>query len=879
MPQGGSKLGGLADLAYGPVVAQPAPVARNNNAGAVWNDLADAADAIGKKLQPAVNDEAARQGAESVQRGPDGTIIAPKRGMIWTEADKAYENAAHLKYMNMAALDLQPKLLDLQQKYANDPQGFESGLDALITGATKNAPPQFQGPITDMLLESGKGVQASIIRQKQQRDVSQSLQTTDAAIEMDRNSLHGWARSGNMEDPQAQIALTRAEANMRAKAGNPLFNYAPANAEQDIAELRSQLKAETILGHVDDMYTRLGEKGAILESEKLLDDPALNISPAERNQITSQARQRIRELHAGTVEAGNELKRTVQYRIDDAIAAGEATGNGFAVLSVDEITRAFPENPQFSAQLIGKITAANEIHSLRKQVRMATPAQLSEMEARYNPEKNGGTSVPTGFNSVWSQFTAPHEGGYAASDGGGGPVNFGINQDANPDIDVKSLTPAKAAKLAKDRYWDKSGAEGLPADMAAIQFETAMNFGVDAAKDMLAKSGGDAKAYLALREAKFREIAKNPAKAKNLPTWLERNADLTNFVNGGNIADKVREYGAFQQAVSQRQVAINNDPAAYVLGARPDISAQLASKDPLVVQNGVRSLLTVQRDIGVPVPAVIDKQQTQAIVASFNNPPDPARRADHMLGLMGDLEGRYGQYYPQVMANLQKAGMPSEAIVLAQVKGDPAVGARMANAINAGRQTLRKITVAPEDIDAEVTKSLSDFNRTLVGQAGSAKAMATQMEAGQLYAYQLAQEGVPNPGARAVADIIGKHYTFADSYRVPSGIDPDQVENGARRLLRDLPEASIMAEQSLNDSRITPQTRQRISSQVLRSQGVWRTMPDDSGLYLAYPQNTGFIPARKTDGKVISFTWGQMTGAADTVPGQDMSDALLKGLN
>jgi hypothetical protein len=453
-------------------------------------------------------------------------------------------------------------------------------------------------------------------------------------------------------------------------------------------------------------------------------------------------------------------------------------------------------------------------------------------------------------------------------------VNFGINQGANPDLDVKNADPgpgrATSPRTAISRPQRRRQVAALP--LAAVQFDTAINMGVDEAKNLLAKSNGDVKTYLALREARYREIAKNPAKAKDLPTWLQRNADLSNFVSGGDIANKVREYSAFQDAVAHRQEAITKDPAAYVLGARPDISTQLSSKDPLVVQNGIRSMIAIQRDIGVPVPAVMSKPQVQAIVSAFNNPPDPEHRADTMLGIMGDLETRYGQYYPDVMRDLQKAGMPSEAIALAQVKNDPAVASRMALAVNAGRETLRKITLAPEDIDKEVNQSLSAYKRTLVGRLGAAHSIAQQQGAAQLYAYQLAQEGVSNPGQRSVSDIISKHYTFNSSYRVPTGIDPDAVENGARQLLRELPETAILPEGSLHDPRVTPETLQRISSQVLHGEGVWLTLPDDSGLYLAYPQNTGFIPGRLANGKTIQFSWGQLTGASGRNPMRDISN-------
>jgi hypothetical protein len=988
MSQAGSKLGGLPDLQYGPVVVQPAPVATSSHAGAAWTALADAAEDIGKRFQPALDEIAARKGSESIQRDAQGNLIAPAEHTVFTEADKAYENAAHLKYMNEAALDLQPKISDLQAKYANDPQGFKTGLDALITGATKNAPPQFQGPITSMLLESGQAAQSTLLRQKQARDVNASLQTTDAAIEADRNALHGFARSGSLDDPQAQLAITRMTANIRAKAGNPLFNYAPAQAEQDISELQSQLKGESILGHVDDMYTRLGEKGAIAESEKLLDDPALNISPQERNQLSAQARQRIREMHAGTINEQQELQRQIEFRQDDALSAALATGKWTDVLSPDDITRAYAGNPQRAAQLIGRLNAGAEIYSMRKEVTMASPARLAELEAKYNPEKSGAADVPAGFNSVWSKFTAPHEGGFSAHDGGqqppmylagpkpegmteqgnidlnarpvvknkdgsistvrsitvedgkgavliptvignkvvsnaeaiayykktgenlgkfttekqadayaqglheqqakayGSPVNMGINQGANPDIDVKNLTPAQAAQIAKDRYWTPSGADALPPALAAVQFDTAFNMGVPAAKDLLQQSGGDVPTYLKLREQHYRDIAKDPTKAANLPNWLQRNADLSNFVSGGDIANKVREYGAFQEAVAHRQQALKDDPAGYVLGARPDISQQLSSKDPATVQNGVRSLLAVQRDIGAPTSDVLSKGAAQVIINEFNNPADPEHRAQGMNDVIEAMAQRYGSYFPQVMTELTRKGMPDEAYALLLTRGDPGTATRMANAIN-NRKALDKLMDGnpdKKDVDQGVTSALADLSKTVSAQGDGPATMARLTSAARVYAYQLVQEGVPAGKAAETAahDVISQHYTVQGSYRVPKGIDADAVSSGASDFQAKIGDKDLMPMGTFASPTASAETKQQMTAQIARRKAIWVTTPDEGGLQLVWPMELGYAPVRDAKGAPIRRTWGQLQSGNKGVQAPPEGagwDTILKGLN
>jgi len=143
-----------------------------------------------------------------------------------------------------------------------------------------------------------------------------------------------------------------------------------------------------------------------------------------------------------------------------------------------------------------------------------------------------------GFDKFYASFVAPHEGGYTGNDANGNPANFGINQGANPDIDVAALDQPTAEQILYQRYWLASGADQLPAALAMVQGDTAINMGVKAANDLLAQSGGDADAYLELRASKYQSIAAaNPDKANYLPLWLARNEDLRNLIHGNDGAD------------------------------------------------------------------------------------------------------------------------------------------------------------------------------------------------------------------------------------------------------------------------------------------------------------------------------------------------------
>jgi lysozyme family protein len=152
---------------------------------------------------------------------------------------------------------------------------------------------------------------------------------------------------------------------------------------------------------------------------------------------------------------------------------------------------------------------------------------------RMNGVPVGGVpSAGDGFQRAMA-FVFPHEGGYNKNDGNGHPVNLGINQGANPDVDVKNLTKDQAAQIYRTRYWNAIGGDKLPPGVSLFAMDAAVNMGVGAAKEMLAATGGDLQKMAAWREDRYRAIAAaNPEKAKYLNTWLSRNKDAVAAASG-----------------------------------------------------------------------------------------------------------------------------------------------------------------------------------------------------------------------------------------------------------------------------------------------------------------------------------------------------------
>ena len=166
------------------------------------------------------------------------------------------------------------------------------------------------------------------------------------------------------------------------------------------------------------------------------------------------------------------------------------------------------------------------VHQVRQAVLPVQAKTIANDIIKKSQETVGpdlATENQSAFDNTMA-FVFSKEGGYSASDGNTGkPVNFGINQKANPDVDVKSLTKEQAAGIYRQRYWNAIGGDSLPPATAMMAMDAAVNQGVPFAKKILAESGGDVSKMAEMRRAQYQQIAANdPTLNRYKGTWLAR---------------------------------------------------------------------------------------------------------------------------------------------------------------------------------------------------------------------------------------------------------------------------------------------------------------------------------------------------------------------
>lgn len=129
-----------------------------------------------------------------------------------------------------------------------------------------------------------------------------------------------------------------------------------------------------------------------------------------------------------------------------------------------------------------------------------------------------------------------------SNDGGRGASKFGINQTANPEVNVKNLTREQAAQIYKTKYWDAIKADSLPENMRLIALDTAINFGQETALKMIREAGGNPQKLAELRAQKHRELIESDPKTygKYAKSWARRDKHFADQA-AGEMGVNIRE--------------------------------------------------------------------------------------------------------------------------------------------------------------------------------------------------------------------------------------------------------------------------------------------------------------------------------------------------
>lgn len=251
------------------------------------------------------------------------------------------------------------------------------------------------------------------------------------------------------------------------------------------------------------------------------------------------------------------------------------------------------------------------------------------------------------------------------------------------------------------------------------------------------------------------------------PEELQKLLQAQQPADGPGFAKGVRRQRALLQAAQERAAGLQASPGDYVVDADASVAAAFERGE---LRDAARLSIELQRRMGVPDDRVeaLGKSRAARLAAQIN-----AGTADDALAALGrdGLPARFGEHWPRVYAELQRAGL-SGAVIALPLVGDAVAASELAIAVRTPAAELKK--AVPTDVDKDINKALDEYLvplRRSLGRAPDGAARGNDLrDAMHRLALRYAGQGQDAKTAAEAAynHIVGNNYEFdgTDYFRV-----------------------------------------------------------------------------------------------------------------
>jgi hypothetical protein len=322
-----------------------------------------AADALGS-FAPGVRAIEQRAGEDAgferaVTTGKDGLPQIENMPPMFGDYAAGYRRAASLTYLAKLGPEVENKIFEAKQKFANDPKGFQEWAGQYGRELVRSAPdPRLRAAVDKMVTSEGAQAWRAVSAEYTRNTINDSRAALGARQESVENKLAALARDGGTSSPEYIAAMDDYDAIDREFVNNPVFGASRAKVEQGRDRMLARHTALAVVGQVsrvaqDKSVDADGNPmGGTLKAKALADailtDEGLNLTETERRQYHAQGIAEIRSLSAENralvsqlsvesrelvkaIEGGSIDPDMVQDFLDRAADAGAAKAVGAVI--------------------------------------------------------------------------------------------------------------------------------------------------------------------------------------------------------------------------------------------------------------------------------------------------------------------------------------------------------------------------------------------------------------------------------------------------------------------------------------------------------------------------------------------------------------------
>lgn len=257
---------------------------------------------------------------------------------------------------------------------------------------------------------------------------------------------------------------------------------------------------------------------------------------------------------------------------------------------------------------------------------------------------------------------------------------------------------------------------------------------------------------------------------------------------------------AIQEAIKRGKVERDKDPAAFAIARLPAVSSAASGLSDVMADkesspkarayaaaNYANITLAEQARVGVPADAraIVTAEQVRNIGGGINlaaTSDDPVAR-QNLIPMIKAQSEMWGSYWPEVAQQILPNAAPIVKVIAAGA--DPDAMLRVLS-IPKGEDPPKILKeqneVTARNMNNALNVAMAPFLNSMVGLQKDRDYKGYHDVAEKLAAlYVRDGKGAEEAAQAAFDDIVGKRYTFADTYRIPkaASINPDDVQRGA----------------------------------------------------------------------------------------------------
>ncbi len=256
----------------------PADVAANP-----YMQIASLLGDVGQRVHRSELDTAEQQGQNAVYRDQDGNLQVTLKDNT-TDTARAYNHAAQIGMLSRLQSDIRTQGQIQADAAKGDPSVFATGWNTYQKGILKNAPPELRGQIQAQLDQYGSQYSLGVSEVKRKRDIAVFEADTKTEAQNLMDEMATIARGGGTNTPDYQAKRGQLVSLYQNMVANPDFTMSQKQADIDLKHAESRNMAEAMVGAVSGTLQKDGIVAARKQSDSILTDTSLNLSPAERRQ-------------------------------------------------------------------------------------------------------------------------------------------------------------------------------------------------------------------------------------------------------------------------------------------------------------------------------------------------------------------------------------------------------------------------------------------------------------------------------------------------------------------------------------------------------------------------------------------------------------------